>query len=66
MSEPKRNCFDRRIDEDRRRVHDLDYFLEGNSEHRQFQERREGKERRTTWMKVGHWVSVSFVHLVFA
>lgn len=54
-----RNLFDRRLDRDRREAVDLDYFACGRPEHRSYRERRAGSERRTTWLKVGRWESVS-------
>jgi hypothetical protein len=50
---------DRRSRKDRRRVHDLDYFLNGGVERRAWKERRSPLERRSEWFRVSKWVSVS-------
>jgi hypothetical protein len=50
---------DRRSRKDRRRVHDLDYFLEGGVERRAWKERRSLVERRSGWFRVSKWASVS-------
>lgn len=49
---------DRRFGVDRRKVHKLEYFLQGGLERRSFKERRSGLERRSGWVKVSDWGSV--------
>lgn len=65
MAEQQREYNDRRSDEDRRKVHDLDYFSTENDERRRFCERRAKDERRITWAKVGQWASVFMKPLEF-
>jgi hypothetical protein len=59
MSEDRDSCFDRRAAENKRRVYDLDYFLNGGVERRTWEERRSAVERRSGWFRVSKWVSVS-------
>ena len=59
MSEDRNTCFDRRSAANRRRVYDLDYFLNGGGERRSREERRSVFERRSGWFRVSKWVSVS-------
>ncbi len=48
---------DRRSGVDRRKAHNLDYFLNGGTERRSWKERRSKAERRKEWVRVGEWVS---------
>jgi hypothetical protein len=54
----ERSSIDRRSGSDRRKVHDLDYFLKGGVERRSWKERRSPIERRKNWIRVSEWVSV--------
>lgn len=65
MAEQNRECNDRRSDDDRRRAHDLDYFMEENTERRTFSERRSSDERRMSWAKLGQWASLFIKPLEF-
>ena len=58
MLKRRRFDIDRRSGADRRRVHNLDYFLSGGIERRSWKERRSEGERRAEWMRVGEWNSV--------
>ena len=58
MLERRDSSFDRRSGEDRRRVYDLNYFLNGGAERRNGSERRTQIERRVDWMRVSKWFSV--------
>jgi hypothetical protein len=58
MGERRRSFVDRRSGEDRRRVHNLDYFSNGGVERRSGKERRSKLERRNGWIRVSDWVSV--------
>jgi len=58
MLERRDSSFDRRSGEDRRRVYNLDYFLNGGVERRSGSERRAQIERRLNWMRVSRWLSV--------
>ena len=49
---------DRRSGDDRRKVHNLNYFIRGGVERRKFIERRSQEERRKNWLRVDEWVSV--------
>ena len=49
---------DRRSGDDRRKVHNLNYFIRGGVERRKFKERRSQGERRKNWLRVDEWVSV--------
>lgn len=49
---------DRRSGDDRRKVHNLNYFIRGGVERRKFIERRTQEERRKNWIRVDEWVSV--------
>ena len=49
---------DRRSGDDRRKVHNLNYFIRGGLERRKFIERRSQGERRKNWLRVDEWVSV--------
>ena len=59
MSVVMRSGLDRRSGEDRRRVHDLEYFANGGIERRSWQEQRSHIERRVGWTRVSEWCSVS-------
>ena len=54
----QRSGFDRRLDEDRRVIHDLNYFENGGVERRLNRERRHSPEKRLGWRRVGKWNSV--------
>ena len=58
MLDRRRFDIDRRSEADRRKVHNLDYFLSGGVERRSWKERRLQSERRAEWMRVGDWNSV--------
>jgi hypothetical protein len=58
MAERRRSLVDRRSGEDRRKVHNLDYFSKGGVERRSGKERRSKEERRSGWIRVSDWVSV--------
>ena len=49
---------DRRNVDDRRQIHDLDYFTEGGIERRDPGERRTPEERRKDCERVSRWTSV--------
>jgi hypothetical protein len=49
---------DRRSGVDRRKIHDLNYFIKGGEERRKFTERRSPKERRKSWVRADDWISV--------
>ncbi len=53
-----RSMIDRRSGVDRRKVHDLDYFLKGGVERRRWKERRSKQERRKDWLRADEWASV--------
>ena len=53
-----RSGFDRRLDEDRRDVYDLNYFEAGGDERRRLEERRRSGEKRNGWQRVSQWSSV--------
>ena len=56
--ERMRSSIDRRSGADRRKAHDLDYFLNNGIERRRGKERRSPVEQRRTWLRVGEWHSV--------
>ena len=58
MTERRGYRIDRRSGDDRRKVHNLNYFIRGGVERRKFKERRSQVERRKTWLRVDEWVSV--------
>jgi hypothetical protein len=58
MMERRGYRIDRRSGEDRRKVHNLNYFIRGGVERRNFKERRSQAERRKNWLRVDEWVSV--------
>jgi hypothetical protein len=58
MVERRRSSIDRRSGVDRRKTHNLDYFLKGGVERRSWKERRSGDERRVGWIRAGKWNSV--------
>jgi len=57
MLEKRISGIDRRSQEDRRRVYDLDYFFNGGVERRRWLERRSKAERRVGWKRVNNWAS---------
>jgi len=59
----KRTFVDRRSGDDRRKAHDLDYFLRGGVERRCWKERRSEIERRKDWIRAATWVSVKVSEL---
>ena len=63
MRETKRDGIERRSGKDRRRAHNLDYFINGGIERRGWTERRSLIERRNGWIRVSEWVSASFAEL---
>lgn len=58
MMERRSYRIDRRSGVDRRKVHDLNYFIRGGVERRKFKERRSQGERRKNWIRVDDWISV--------
>jgi len=58
MMERRGYRIDRRSGMDRRRIHDLNYFIRGGVERRKFKERRSQGERRKNWVRVDEWISV--------
>ena len=58
MLNKRHSRIDRRCGHDRRRVHNLDYFLKGGIERRTWKERRSNLERRRGWLRVEDWYSV--------
>ena len=49
---------DRRSDNDRRMIYDLEYFINGGIERRSTKDRRTTGERRKDYLKVSKWISV--------
>ncbi len=58
VREEFRSFIDRRSGINRRKVHDLDYFLKGGVERRSWKERRSNEERRKNWVRGAEGVSV--------
>ena len=58
MMERRSYRIDRRSGVDRRKIHDLNYFIRGGAERRKFRERRSQAERRKNWVRVDEWISV--------
>ena len=58
MMERRGYRIDRRSGIDRRKMHDLNYFIRGGVERREFRERRSQAERRKNWVRVDEWISV--------
>ena len=58
MMERRGYRIDRRSGIDRRKTHDLNYFIIGGEERRKFTERRSREERRKNWVRVDEWISV--------
>jgi len=58
VSEERRSGMDRRCGDDRRKAHDVDYFLNGGFERRNWKERRAQGERRQDWVRVSEWSSM--------
>ena len=54
----RRAAVDRRSGEDKRKLYNLDYFIEGGEERRRGRERRQSRERRSGWVRVYKWCSV--------
>jgi len=60
------SSIDRRSGADRRRLYDLEYFMDTDiTDRRTTQERRGLRERRTDWIQIAKWYSVSMVALGF-
>jgi len=53
-----RSLTDRRSGADSRRVYSLDYFINGGTERRKYNDRRKSGERRSDWMQISQWYSV--------
>jgi hypothetical protein len=53
-----RSSVDRRTGDDRRDVHDLEYFESDGHERRSGKERRVLPEKRTGWVRVSRWHSI--------
>lgn len=66
MDDKKRYGVDRRIEDDRRKLYDLDYFLRGGIEKRSKTERRDPIERRVGWVKTDDWKSLYLGNLICA
>jgi hypothetical protein len=49
---------DRRLEEDKRQVYDVEFFQNGGAEKRSGNERRQQNERRYSCVKVSNWSSV--------
>lgn len=58
MDRKSRSGIDRRKGEERRVLYNLDYFLQGRKERRQWVDRRWRKELRKGWIRVSKWISV--------
>ena len=58
VSEERRSGIDRRCGNDRRKAHDVDYFLNGGVERRNWKDRRAQGERRQDWLRVSEWSSM--------
>jgi hypothetical protein len=58
MPKKERYPIDRRSGTDRRKAHNLDYFLSGGEERRSWNERRSQIERRKDWIRASDWSSV--------
>ena len=54
----RRSPIDRRSGEDKRKLYNLDYFIDGGEERRRGRERRQCGERRSAWARVYKWCSV--------
>jgi hypothetical protein len=63
VREEFRSIIDRRSGVNRRKVHNLDYFLEGGVERRGWKERRSNEERRKNWVRGAEGVSVFVCNL---
>lgn len=64
MDAKDRYGIDRRIEDDRRKLYDLDYFLRGGIEKRSKKERRDPSERRVGWVKTDDWKSLYLGNLI--
>ena len=58
MERKYRSGIDRRSGDDRRTAYDMNYFLRGGRERRQWVDRRWRKEMRKGWIRIGKWSSV--------
>ena len=58
MDKNARSEIDRRCGEDRRTTYNLDYFLQGGKERRQWVDRRWRKEMRKGWIRISKWSSI--------
>lgn len=58
-SDKKRSLLDRRTCESMRKSINLNYFTDGGIERRKLTDRRHPNERRSDWMRVSKWCSVS-------
>ena len=66
MESAKRYGIDRRFENDKRQVYNLNYFLDGGEERRCGTERRGIDERRIGWVKTDDWQSVYLGNLICA
>ena len=64
MVSANRYGIDRRFENDKRNVYDLNYFLDGGGERRKGDERRGSNERRVGWVKTDDWKSVYLGNLM--
>ena len=62
MHSARRSHIDRRYVNERRQIHDLNYFEDDGIERREFKgafiDRRSEIEQRTGWVRAGKWFSV--------
>ena len=62
MPTTRRSHIDRRCVDERRKIHDLNYFEDDGPERREFEgafiDRRSEIEQRTRWVRAGKWLSV--------
>ena len=66
MASTNRYGIDRRFENDKRHIYDLNYFLDGGVERRDNRERRGSGERRVGWVKTDDWKSVYLGNLICA
>ena len=66
MASSNRYGIDRRFENDKRHVYDLNYFIDGGVERRNDRERRGRDERRVGWVKTDDWKSVYLGNLICA
>lgn len=57
-----RSDIDRRSGADRREMHDLNRFVEDETERRNFSERRHSGEIRDDWVRISKWSSMYVGH----